>query len=119
MSAEAAFVDRATGRMYLLRGVGVRPFGVDGDNETHVWRSRQFVFPNVEGFGWMKVSGPMTSPVTVRLFADGVQIHSASVATKNPLRVPAIKGMRWEIEIESEGRVTEVALAQVAAEFAP
>ena len=113
MPAEAAFVDRATGRMYLLRGIGVRPFGVDGDNETHVWRSRQFVFPNVEGFGWMKVSDPMTSPVTVRLFADGVQIHSASVATKNPLRVPAI------IEIESESRVTEVALAQVAAEFAP
>lgn len=119
MSADAAFVDRATGQMYLLRGLGVCPFGSTDDGDSHVWRSRQFVFPNVEGFGWMKVSGPMTSPVTVRLFADGAQIHSANVTTKNPLRVPAIKGMRWEIEVESDSRVTEVALAQVAAEFTP
>lgn len=117
--AEAVFVDQATGRMYLMDALTVKPFGTADAGDAHVWRSRQFAFPQAEGFAWMKVSGPMTSPVTVRLYADGNLIHAASVADRNPVRVPAIKGLKWEVEIESDSRVTEVALAQVAAEFTP
>lgn len=104
------------GDLYPIVGLGIFKLG-GGDPFVPVWRSKRFAFPEAIGFGWMRASGPITAPVTVRLYVDGNLIHTATLTNREPTRVPAVKGMRWEIEIESVSQVTEVCLAQTQPEL--
>jgi len=113
----AAFTDHATGTMFLAGYTGAVTGFEAGSIAPGRWRSKRFAFPEAIGFGWMRVSGPITDPVTVRLYVDDALIHTATLTTRDPARVPAVKGMRWEIEIESVSQVTEVCLAQTQPEL--
>jgi hypothetical protein len=104
------------GEIYTLDGLGIFLLG-GGAVYSPVWRSKKFAFPHAVGFGWMRASGPIAEPVTVRLYVDGALIHTATLTNREPVRLPAKKGMRWEIELESEGPVTSITLAQAQPEL--
>lgn len=115
-SAVAAFQALADDHLYLVVGTAIRAFG-DGAVASAVWRSRKFAFPYATGFGWLRVAGPMLAPVTVRVICDGVTFRTAVLADRRPQRLPARKGHRWELEVESTGRVVGVTMAQASEEL--
>jgi hypothetical protein len=112
----AVQTDLLADRLFLAEGTTVKALG-DGAPATAIWRSRKFISPHPQGFGWLKLNGPLTAPVTMRVYVDGVLAHTATVANRNPQRLPARQGRAWEIELESTSRVTYAAIAQTAPEL--
>jgi hypothetical protein len=112
----AAFSDIKTDAVYFVTNGAIKSLAASGV-EVARWRSKKFAYPHPVGFGWLRVSGPITDPVTIRLYVDGALIHTATLTTRDPARVPAVKGMRWEVEVESDSRVTSVTLAQAQPEL--
>lgn len=83
---------------------------------TFRWRSKTFEVPPVS-FARARVLGT-SYPLMLRVTADE---QTAEYQVPNELPIPLRGGRssrRWSIEIEGSGRVTEVALAQSAGEFA-
>jgi hypothetical protein len=114
----AAHASLGTDALYVVVGTQIRALGA-GAAASGVWRSRKFASPYPMGFGWLRVAGPMLAPVTVRVICDGVTVRTATLSDRKPQRLPAVKGYRWELEMESTGRVVEVAMAQGQEELTP
>jgi len=112
----AVQTDLLADRLFLAEGTTVKALG-DGAPATAIWRSRAVIRPNPVTYGWLKLNGPLTAPVTMRVYADGVLIHTATVADRKPQRLPAKPGRTWVIELESTSRVTSAAIAQTAPEL--
>lgn len=117
-TAAAAHQSLAADQLFLVVGTSIRALGA-GAGAAGVWRSKKFAAPYPMGFGWLRVMGPMLSPVTVRVICDGVTVRTATLTDRRPQRLPAVKGYRWELELESAGRVVEVAVAQAQEELTP
>ena len=64
-------------------------------------------------FGWVLVEGDQGpgAPVTLRWFADGQLRHVMQITDIEPRRLPPGRWLEHEVEIESEARVTRVAMA--------
>lgn len=112
----AVQTDLLADRLFLAEGTTVKALG-DGAPVAAIWRSRAVVRASPVTYGWLKLNGPLTAPVTVRVYADGVLIHTATVADRKPQRLPAKPGRTWVIELESTSRVTSAAIAQTAVEL--
>jgi hypothetical protein len=112
----AVHPDLLTDKLFAVVGTGVQALD-DGAPATAIWRSGKFVRPYPHGFGWLRLNGPLTAPVTMRVYVDGVLIRTATVTNRNPQRLPSTKGRTWEIELESASRVTSAAIANTAEEL--
>lgn len=112
----AIYTDLLTDTMYVVEGTSVVPFFGAGVR-TGVWRSKKIVLANYPSFGWVRANGPMASPVTVRIYADGALWHTATLTTREPQRLPAGRHRHWEIEVESVGQATTIVLASTVEEL--
>ena len=112
----AARQSLAADKLFVVVGTTVHVSG-DGPATQGIWRSRKFAFPYALGFGWLRVAGPMLAPVTVRVICDGVTVRTATLTDRRPQRLPARNGHRWEVEVQSAGRVVGVTLAQASEEL--
>lgn len=105
------YTDLLTDTMYAIDGTSVVPFLSIGAR-TGTWRSKKIVLREHPPFAWLRVNGPFTYPVTVRIYADGVLWYTAPpISTREPVRLPAGRAKHWEIEVESRSDVTSVVLA--------
>ena len=68
-------------------------------------------------FAWARVNGPGSFAVTVRVIADGVEVWSEVCSLRTPLRLPAIRGRVWEIEVEGTSEIVDVTLAASSEEL--
>lgn len=115
-SFSAAYTDILTDAMYVVDGTAIVPF-LGGAPRVGVWRSKRIVLANYPSFGWLRVNGPMSDPVIVRIYGDGALWHTATLTMREPARLPAGRHRHWEIEIESDGIVTSVVLASTVEEL--
>ena len=61
-------------------------------------------------FGWAQVEAS-GYPVTLRMLADGLEIAAVAVPSEDPVRLPAVRGRTWQVEIVGASRVVAVRLA--------
>lgn len=118
LNASAVHPSLVDDSLYVVDGTSIK--AIDrGALMAAIWRSRRMAFPVDVGFGWARVSGKLQSGVTLRVFADGVLVHTKTGLVSNePFRLPAVEAMRWELELESTDRVTGIKLAQASEELA-
>ena len=57
-------------------------------------------------------------PVTFRLLESNNIVHTQTVTSRNPFRLPALRGIDYQIEIEGENPVQGVAIASTMKELA-
>ena len=113
----AVYTDLLTDTMYFVRGVDIVP-EMRGPALTGEWRSRIVVNPDHPGFGWLRVNGDLGATAVVRVYADGALFYtSPALATRTPTRMPPGRFRKWEVEVESTARITDVILATSAAEL--
>ena len=103
--------------LYVASGTQLKAIDA-GTRETATWRSRRFSMPNPEGFGWAQINADFEEGVVLKLYVDGVLIYtSPTILSKEPFRLPAVKGRRWELELVSKDKVTSLEIAQAAQEL--
>jgi hypothetical protein len=117
--ASAAHTNLLTDTFYLVIGVNIIPAKV-GSVATGRWRSKRFILQDYVGFGWLRVNASFSAGVVVRLYADGALFYTApTILSRDPVRLPAGRSKRWELEIESVDRITSVVVATTTAELPP
>lgn len=126
------------GELYIIVGNKIKKYRGGTTNKTLKWKSKQYVTPKPVSMGWVSVHA-QAYPVTVRVWADGTQIAVYSLSYSNNvytqsvtvpsgassgtlrepiMRLPAVVGQVWEVEVEGAVEIDEVCLAQSMDEIA-
>jgi hypothetical protein len=107
----AVFRDPLTDRLFVLDGGNVRRWNA-GAAMTATFKSRVFATPAPINIGAIEVIAK-AYPVTLTLWADGVQVHTQSVPSEEPIRPPGgYEADKFQVQIESAHRVIAVRLAK-------
>jgi hypothetical protein len=85
--------------------------------KSYIWRSKKFTMPQIMGFSCAQLEAE-AYPMTVKFYADDTLIHTQTVQSRNPFRLPAKVGRDWEIQIEGDSEVFSVAVANSMSELA-
>lgn len=112
----AGFQDASTDTLYLAQGGSIVRFD-RGTAFTYLWRSKIFRMPHHVNFsvGQVRSSG---TPVTMRVYADGVLRHTQTVTSSTHFRLPSgFKALDWYFELEGDQEITEAFLATSVAEL--
>jgi len=88
-----------------------------GAAKNYVWKSKKFTMPHIIGFSCAQLEAE-AYPMTVKLYADGVLIHTQTVTSREPFRLPAKVGRDWEFQIEGSKEVFSFAMANSMTELA-
>jgi hypothetical protein len=95
---DALCVDLLQDAMYVLSGTDIQKWD-SGSALTVTFKSKLHVMPRpVQGFGAAQVRAD-AYPVTFKLYADGVLVHTQTVASNDPFRLP---GGYWAREFQVE-----------------
>lgn len=111
-TAKAVFSESSTGSLYIVSSVDNKVYKQDADaaNTTlYQWKSKRFVLPRPVSFAVMQIHADYDSMtagkyINVKIYANGVQIHSQDVTSAEPFRLPSA-GMHYDWEIEFSGNV--------------
>ena len=114
--ATAGFRDLQRDKLFLaFADRTVKVWNV-GSFKNYVWRSKVFTQPEIKGFSCAQVEAE-TYPMTLRVISDGVTIHTQTVTSRNPFRLPAKVGRDWELELEGGAQVFSVSMANSMTEL--
>ena len=107
----AVYVDRTTDAIYGSNGASVYKLFASGVR-TGIWKSKLQVMPSQTGFAWLAVESDFADgPVTVRWYGDKVLRHTATVSSREPVRLPVGRWLEHEVEVESASWLNKVTLA--------
>ena len=57
-------------------------------------------------------------PLTAKFYADNVLVHTQTVTSRSPFRLPSLPGRDWEIQLEGASEVFSLSVAQSMQELA-
>lgn len=127
LTATAAFNDQLTDTLYVVSGTQILAVYGGTSRRTGLWKSKRITMPQQQGMAWIKVYGDqhpadpandvLAKPVTVRLYGDGQLAHEAIFHNLTPQRLPSGRWLEFEVEVESQARVTAVMLASSTQEL--
>jgi len=127
-----AYMNHDDGELYFIEGTSIKKYRGGSSNKTATWKSKKFLAPKPLSMGWVSVKAE-AYPVTVKVYADGSLISNYTVsysnnvytqATTTPsgisnatlaepiMRLPAVIGKEWEIEVSGAGVINEACIAQ-------
>jgi hypothetical protein len=88
------------------------------NNLTYLWKSKKFDSVESVAFSCGEVLADDYNDITLRVYANGVQVHEESVASQEPFRISDYEpGRRHEIEIEGASSVKRIVLAEAFEEL--
>jgi hypothetical protein len=70
-----------------------------------------------QNYGWLQVDSDYESPVTVKLYRDGVLTDTKTVTSIAPVRLSAKIAMQHEVQVESAAKVTSLTITNSTAEL--
>ncbi len=114
--ADALYVLPASDQLYLMQGTGLYQYK-GGSDVTYTWHSKEFILPKPINFGAGYIN--TTGPVTLTLYADGVQWGSPMTFTApSYFRVASgSKSLRWSYKLSGTGIVKEISIAETMSEL--
>lgn len=84
---------------------------------NYTWKSKKFTMPQVISFSCAQVEAE-SYPVTAKFYADGVLMHTQTVASRSPFRLPVSASRDWEFQLEGSAEVFSFSIAQSFEELA-
>ena len=114
--ATAGFNDLQIDKLFLaFSDRTVKPW-LEGSNKTYTWKSKKFTFPKVMSMACAQLDAE-AYPVTVKFYIDTSLVHTQTVTSRTPFRLPPTAGKDWEIQIEGNTEVFGFAMAQGMSEL--
>jgi hypothetical protein len=114
--AEAGFQDPQRDKLFLAFDDRTIHAWGQGPTLNYVWRSKKFTMPKPLSFGWAQLEAE-AYPMTLTCYADGEVVHSQTVTSRNPFRLPVKVGRDWEMQVDGGTEVFSIALAHSASEL--
>lgn len=90
---------------------------LEGAALSYTWRSKKFTMPQIMGFSCAQLEAE-SYPVTAKIYSDGTLVHTETVASRKPFRLPVAPGRDWEFQFEGSSEVFAFAVAQSMEELA-
>lgn len=117
MYATAGFQDIQRDKLFLaFPDRTVKPWGY-GAAKSYIWKSKKFTMPQVMGFSCAQLEAE-GYPMTVKVYADNVLVHTQTVQSRDPFRLPAKVGRDWEMQVEGVHEVFSLSIANSMTELA-
>lgn len=114
--AETGYHDLQRDKLFLAYDDRSIRVWADGSTKSYRWKSKKFTMPKPLSFAWGQLEAE-SYPMDVDFIADGTVIHSVTVNSRNPFRLPAKVGRDWEMEISGDYEVFSLAIAHSSAEL--
>jgi hypothetical protein len=115
--ATAGYTDIQRDKLFLAFSDRTVKVWEGGSALTYTWKSKKFTVPYPISFSTAQVQAE-TYPLTAKFYRDGVLMHTQTVASRGPFRLPALMGLDWEVQLEGTSEVFAVEIAQSPAELA-
>jgi hypothetical protein len=115
--ATAGYNDLQADKLYTAFSDRTVKIWQAGSALSYIWRSKKFTMPQIMGFSCAQVEAE-AYPVTAKIYSDGTLVHTQTVASRTPFRLPATPGRDWEFQIEGNTEVFAVLVAQSMQELA-
>jgi len=115
--ATAGYNDLLADKLYTAFADRSVKIWLDGAAMSYTWKSKKFTMPQVTGFSCAQVEAE-SYPVTAKIYSDGTLVHTQTVASRVPFRLPVAPGRDWEFQIEGSTEVFAVLVAQSMEELA-
>lgn len=141
LSAEVrgGWVNPQDGQLYLIVGNKIKKFRGGSSNLTATWKSKKFVLPRPASFSWLYLSAD-DWPVEVKVWCDSTlvahyslsksgttytqtttvpsAISPVAIGSRPLMRLPAVVGQDWEVQVSGAVTMNQVVLAQSKEEIA-
>lgn len=114
---ECGYTDLQQDKLFLANSSRQLKKWLDGTNLTYTWKSKIFTFPHSTTFSCARVQAE-TYPLTAKIYKDGSLIHTQTVQSRLPFRLPATSGRDWEVQLEGTSEVFAVDMAHSVQELA-
>lgn len=114
--AEAGYHDLQRDKLFLAYSDRSVRAWAKGSTKTYRWKSKKFTMPKPLSFAWGQLEAE-NYPMTVSFIADGTTIHTQTVSSRNPFRLPAKVGRDWEMQVDGDYEVFSLAIAHSSAEL--
>ena len=115
--ATAGYNDLRADKLYTAFSDRTVKIWQDGAALSYIWKSKKFTMPQVMGFSCAQVEAE-AYPVTAKIYSDGTLVHTETVTSRTPFRLPATPGRDWEFQLEGNTEVFAVTIAQSMQELA-
>lgn len=110
--AECGYADLANDTLYLAFSDKSVKKWQTGDVKSYVWKSKRFTLPRPASFACAQVEAE-AYPLTAKFYADGTLVHTETVTSREPFRLPSgFLARDWEMQIEGDKEVFVLAIAQ-------
>jgi len=117
MWCECGYQDMQRDKLFLGHANRTLKVWQDGDNQDYTWKSKKFTMPQIMGFSCAQLESE-AYPMVVKIIADDAVIHTQTVQSRDPFRLPAVVGRDWELQIEGREEVFSLAMATSMTELA-
>lgn len=117
LSGSALFVDKVNDTLYLASGTSVKAMFSGTGRRTATFKTGVSNVGRQMPFAWLQVFSDFSSPVTVKWYGDSALVHTATVSSLTPVRLPPGRYLEHQVEISSSARVTSVVLCGETAEL--
>jgi len=114
--ATAAYSDPLSDKLYLVVGNDVVAWNEAADL-VYTWVSKEFVSRGTTMFGGARVLMSGAGSLEFKLFADGVEIHSKTVTSDEPFRLPKKRGRIFKVSLEGTAPVAQVDVVRTFSDF--
>ena len=119
---DSMYFDELRDHLYVCRGTQIEKWdsapdvGEGAGFLYYFVRSKQFKQPFPQSYGAAEVVAS-AYPVTFKLYADNELVHTQTVTSRNPFRLPAKRAMDFLIQLEGTNPVQGVAIATTMKEL--
>ena len=108
---DGAYNDIETDTLFMIQGSSITSWEGGEQIKPLQWRSKRIVFSRVGDFSTARILAD-GYPLTLRLFAEGAQVHEQQVLNDESFTLPTLRQEReWNVELESTFTITELTLA--------
>jgi hypothetical protein len=115
---EALYFDELQDQLYVLDGVNIKRWDSGAQPMTATAKSKVWALPRPLNMAVIQVVAD-SYPVEVDVLADGVQIASISVTSREPQWLPdGYMAMDWQLRTSTSGAIQGMAMATTLEEIA-
>jgi len=115
-AVSALYPDPRTGTLYMVQSGNIIRFD-RGASLTATWRSGIYRLASPANMSCFAVDAA-AYPVTLKVYADGALVHTASVASRLAARLPAgFEATDWSFELSGTAKITRIVLATSMSEL--